>query len=189
MIILCHTDHFSLFFSRVTSVFYNILRVSYWIDMMTSVLTLSWHLIYSMVNEDSVCLRHHSTFGWYYYFLGVRPYLISEVTDMFALTSYPPISDILVPRVLSPMTISTYMFSFPYLFLFLLFLTRPRPNFQHVPWFRAVPCALYLFASTPLLYHINSWIDIIANILLRNSQACILCCSMKLKCYCCQPGS
>ena len=111
MIILCHTDHSSLFLLYITLVFYNIRRVSYWMAMMTSVLTLSLHLSYWMARDDSMCLRCHSTFGGYYYFPYLRPYFVSVVTATFVLTLYLPISDIMVSCVLSQINISAYNFS------------------------------------------------------------------------------
>ena len=76
-------------------------------------------------------------------------------------------------------------FSFPYLFIFPLIWTRLCPYFQHAPWLRVVPSVTYICVSTPWLCHGTSLIDILANILWRNPQVCVLCCSMRLTwCYC-----
>ena len=87
-------------------------------DMMAYVLTLSRHLRYRMNYDTSTCLRIHSIFGGYYYFQYICPYFISVDVDTLVITSYPPISNIMVTHVLLPMTISTYNFFFTIFFPF-----------------------------------------------------------------------
>ena len=106
----------------------------------------------------------------------------------FILTLYLPISDTMVPRVLSPMTISAYDFSFSYLFLLPLWCTQPSPHLQHTPLLREVPSIVYLCASTQWLCHGTSQIDILAKLSWRNIQSCVLFYSMRSECYYCQPG-
>ena len=53
-IIFLQTDHSYLFFSYITSVFYNIRRVSYRMSMITFILTLAWHITYRMAYDDSM---------------------------------------------------------------------------------------------------------------------------------------
>ena len=110
MIILCQTDHYYLFFSYITLVFYNIRRISYRMDMVTYVRMLSWHLTYWMGYGNYTCLHYHIIFDDHYYFPDVHPYFISVVTATFLLTSYLPISNTTVTRFLSPLTISAYEF-------------------------------------------------------------------------------
>ena len=86
--------------------------------IITSALTSSRNLTYHMAYDNSTCLYHHIIFGIYYYFLDIRPYFISVVTATLVLTLYLPISDIMVPCIFSPMTISAYDYLFPVYFSF-----------------------------------------------------------------------
>ena len=162
MIILFQTDHSYFFFSYITLVFYNIQRVLYRIDMMTSVLTSLQNLTYWMIYDDSACLLWHIIFDGYYYFPDICAYLILAVMDKFVLTSYLPISDILITRFFSPMTISAYEF-FPIFFILPLCWTQPSPNYQHTTWLRDFPSVTYTCASTPWLRHGTSLIYILTS--------------------------
>ena len=118
MIILCHTDKSSLFFLYITLVFNNIRSVLYHMGTIMSVLPLSWHLTELKDLNKSTCLFHHRIVGGYYYFMEIHPFFISVVNAKFLLTLYLTISNIIVPPVLSAMTISTYNFFISHIFYF-----------------------------------------------------------------------
>ena len=109
------------FINKYSSVFSNIWCVLYPMDVMTSVLPLSWYLSYRMAYDNYTCLLHHSIFDGYEYFRDAHPYFISVVSATFVVTPWLPISDKIVPRFFILMTISVYDFYFPYILLFFWF--------------------------------------------------------------------
>ena len=92
-----------------------------------------------MAYDESMCFCCHGTFGGYYYFTYVRPYII--------LKSYLHISDITPPRVLSPMTISKYEFFFPTYFSFDFLLYSISYTFQ-----------TYLLVDGGLIFSVSMWL-------------------------------
>ena len=116
MIILCQTDHYYLFFSYITLVFYNIRRISYRMDMVTYVRMLSWHLTYWMGYGNYTCLHYHIIFDDHYYFPDVHPYFTSVVTATFLLKSYLPISNTTVTRFCHRWLYPRTNLTLPYLF-------------------------------------------------------------------------
>ena len=139
MIIFHQTYHYSLFLLIITLVVYNIQCVSYWMTMITSILTSSRNLIYRISYDDSLWLHCQSTFVGYYYFLDVSPYFIFVVTDTFVLALYLPIHDVTVPGDFSPMTLSAYKFSFSISFSFAFVICSNSSTSTMHYFFKGVP--------------------------------------------------
>ena len=89
---------------------------------------------------------------------------------------------IMVPSVLSTDDFIRVRLFLSCNFFFLpLCWTQHRPHFQYAPWAEGGPKCNVSMCFHPMIKSWNfSWIDIPARILWRNTQACILCCSMRI---------
>ena len=65
MIILCQTDNYYFFLSCNNLVFYSIQHVSYWMAMMTSVFTSSWHILYLLLFSGGTSWFYIGGYGYF----------------------------------------------------------------------------------------------------------------------------